>query len=88
MKKLLFTALLTMGASGALAATEADWLRVDTDGDGKASLADMQAAYPDTTREIFRDYDANRNGSLDREEFLSSMPASELSGIYNIRPRP
>jgi hypothetical protein len=87
MRKLLFTALLTLGAGGAFAATEADWANVDTDGDGQVSLQDMQAVYPDTTPEIFRDYDANKNGSLDREEFLLSMPASELNGMYNIRPR-
>ena len=88
MRKLLLAVLLTLPAGAALSATEADWLNVDKDGDGRATLQEMQAVYGDTTQEIFRDYDANKNGWLDREEFLTSMPASELNGMYNIRPRP
>ena len=87
MKPLLFSTLITLAASGAFAATEADWMKVDTDGDGKVSLQDMQRVYWDTTPYVFKDYDANRNGTLDKQEFLSSMPVDELNGIITIRPR-
>ncbi len=87
MKTLLFSALIALGAGGAFAATETDWMNVDTDGDGKVSIEDMQRVYWDTTPEVFRDYDANKNGTLDKEEFLTSMPADELNGMINIRPR-
>ena len=88
MKPLLLSTLLALASNGAFAATEADWMNVDTDGDGKVSLQDMQRVYWDTTPDVFKDYDANRNGTLDKQEFLSSMPADELNGIINVRPRP
>ena len=87
MGPLLLSTMIAPAASGAFAATAADWMKVDTDGDGKVSLQDMQRVYWDTTPDVFKDYDANRNGTLEKQEFLSSMPADELNGIINILPR-
>ena len=41
---------------------------MDTDGDGKISGAEMRAAYDNDTRE-FDAADANRDGTIDRNEY-------------------
>ena len=87
MKTLLVAGLLVFTAGAASAATEADFDAADSNHDGRLTMQEMQMAYPDTTPDVFKDYDMNRDGTLDAKEFVLSMPASELDGMINIRPK-
>ncbi|MDJ0640983.1 MAG: EF-hand domain-containing protein [Paracoccaceae bacterium] len=53
--------------------------RVDTDGSGFASLAELQAVYPGTTANDLRDFDVNRDGRISFNEFYAPL-AIEILG--------
>lgn len=63
MRTCLTLALLTFGASAALAQDD-----LDTDGDGMVSLDEVQAVFPDVTAEAFAGADGNGDGLLDEVE--------------------
>lgn len=48
-------------------------VEIDTDGDGVASLAEIQAFYPDVTDELFREIDLDEDGYINDEEFLAAI---------------
>lgn len=53
---------------------------IDTDGDGAYNLAEMQAAFPDVTEDIFVAMDANENGTVDVDEFAVAKGAGLIGG--------
>jgi len=74
MKKLvLFAALTSMGLATQVLA-EVD----DADGNGSFNLAEMQAAYPDLTEEMFVALDLDESGELSAEELNAAMEAESL----------
>jgi len=52
---------------------------VDTDGDGFASMAELQAIFPDLTEEQFAEIDTDGDGFVNDEEMLVAID-SELIG--------
>jgi len=51
---------------------------VDSDGDGFLTLAEMQAAYPDMSEEMFTAIDTNGDGVVNAEEMAAAEDASLL----------
>ena len=52
---------------------------VDTDGDGFASMAELQAIFPDLTEDQFAEIDTDGDGLVNDEEMLIAIDA-ELIG--------
>jgi len=52
---------------------------VDTDGDGFASMAELQAIFPDLTEDQFAEIDTDGDGLVNDEEMLVAIDA-ELIG--------
>ena len=48
---------------------------IDTDGDGVASLAEIQAFYPEVSDELFVEIDVDGDGYVNDEEFLAAVGA-------------
>ncbi|CUJ84750.1 EF hand [Ruegeria denitrificans] len=46
---------------------------IDTDGDGMASFAEIQAFYPEVTEELFGEIDLDDDGYVNDEEFLEAV---------------
>ncbi|MCF6443577.1 EF-hand domain-containing protein [Nereida sp. MMG025] len=63
----------TLLATPVMAMTE-----IDTDGDGFLTLAEMQAAYPDMSEEMFTAIDTNGDGVVNAEEVSAAEDASLL----------
>jgi hypothetical protein len=53
---------------------------IDTDGDGKASFAELQLAYPFLTDSIFMDIDTDGDGLINDEEMAIAV---ELGNLEN-----
>lgn len=51
---------------------------IDSDGDGFLTLAEMQAAYPDMSEEMFTAIDINGDGVVNAEEVSAAEDASLL----------
>lgn len=51
---------------------------IDTDGDGMASLAELQAMYPEVTEDFFIEMDADEDGLINDEELLVAIGAEFL----------
>ena len=51
---------------------------IDTDGDGMASLEELQAMYPEVTEELFIEMDADEDGLINDEEMLVAIGAELL----------
>ncbi|WP_323775712.1 hypothetical protein [Leisingera sp.] len=51
---------------------------IDVDGDGKASLTELQAVYSGVTGELFAEIDTNGDGFLDDEEMADAVSAGVL----------
>lgn len=75
MSRVAFGALLA-----ALTAVSANAMSagIDTDGDGKASLEELQAVYPGVTSELFAEIDADADGFVDDEEMADAFAAGVL----------
>ncbi|MEM9233677.1 MAG: hypothetical protein AAGA69_05500, partial [Pseudomonadota bacterium] len=71
---LILAAAGSLLATGAMAQTVAD---LDSDQDGQLSLAEVQAAAPDVSAEVFASYDTDQNGYLSEEEFEVWKEASK-----------
>ncbi|MEO3414956.1 hypothetical protein AAFO92_09895 [Roseovarius sp. CAU 1744] len=52
---------------------------IDTDGDGMASLAELQVSYPELTEEMFGDIDTNGDGFVDDEEMAIAVELGNLA---------
>lgn len=53
---------------------------IDTDGDGAYSLAELQAAFPNVTEEVFVAMDANESGTVDVDEFAVAKGTGLIGG--------
>ncbi len=54
---------------------------IDTDGDGKASLAELQVVYPELTEELFQDIDTDADGFVNGEEMAIAVETEMLLDI-------
>jgi hypothetical protein len=52
----------------------------DTDGDGVYSFAELQAAYPDLTDDVFVLIDTNGDGVVDPEELEAAIATGLIGG--------
>ena len=75
---MMMRTFLTTAAILAAGAAWADMTAVDTDGDGMASMAEVQAVYPDVTEETFTTIDTNADTMLDDAEMQAAMDAGTL----------
>lgn len=55
--------------------------KIDADGDGKASLAELQVVYPDLTNDLFQEIDTDADGYVNDEEMAIAMAAEKLPDI-------
>ena len=74
-------------AIGALLATlvafsaQAMSAQIDTDGDGKASLVELQRVFPEFTEDLFLDIDTNADGLVDDEEMMIAIETEMIPDI-------
>lgn len=52
---------------------------IDTDGDGMASLAELQVSYPELTETVFSEIDTNGDGFVDDEEMAIAVELGNLA---------
>ena len=52
---------------------------IDTDGDGMASLAELQVSHPDLTEALFEEMDADGDGFLNDEELAIAVELGNLA---------
>ena len=71
----LIAALATSVAFSASAMTA----KIDTDGDGMASLAELQVSYPDLTEVLFQEIDTDSDGLINDEEMAIAVELGNLS---------
>ncbi|KAA9005007.1 EF-hand domain-containing protein [Histidinibacterium aquaticum] len=78
MRRVALGALLaTIVAIPAVAQME----EVDTDGDGMASLEELQIVYPELTEDEFATLDANSDGMLDADEMTAGIDDGTLVAV-------
>lgn len=53
-------------------------MEIDSDGDGVASLAELQVTYPDLTDALFQEIDTDSNGFVDDEEMEVAVEAGTI----------
>ncbi|UAB91113.1 hypothetical protein I5192_18385 (plasmid) [Ruegeria sp. SCSIO 43209] len=51
---------------------------LDMDGDGLASLAELQTKYPEVSDDLFLEIDANSDGFINEAELLAAVDAELL----------
>lgn len=66
-------------ASYAALASETDFAKADTNGDGEVDLAEVLAAYPGTAGDRFEESDVNGSKGLDLKEFTEALESGMLS---------
>jgi hypothetical protein len=76
MSRVIITAFLVSLFATSVGAMTAD---VDTDGDGFASMAELQAIYPDLTEEQFLELDTDGDGLVNDEEMLVAIGAELIA---------
>lgn len=54
---------------------------IDTDGDGKASLVELQTVFPELTEDLFHQIDADADGFVDDEEMMIAVETEILPDI-------
>ncbi|CUJ84795.1 EF hand [Ruegeria denitrificans] len=69
----VFLASILATTAGAMTAD------VDTDGDGFASMAELQVVYPDLTEEVFQEIDTDGDGLVNDEEMLVAIDAELIA---------
>jgi hypothetical protein len=52
---------------------------IDTDGDGMASLAELQVTYPELTEELFMEIDTDADGLVNDEEMAIAVELGNLA---------
>lgn len=73
----LTTAAIALALAGPVLAEEID-SKIDTDGDGAYSFAELSAAYPDLTEESFAEFDTSADGVLQAQEVSEMKKAGVL----------
>ena len=76
MSRMIFAAFLVSLVASSVGAMTAD---VDTDGDGFASMAELQAIYPDLNEEQFLEIDTDGDGLVNDEEMLIAVEAELIA---------
>ena len=71
----LVAALATSIAFSAVAMTA----EIDTDGDGMASLTELQVSYPELTEEVFLEMDTDGDGLINDEEMAIAVELGNLA---------
>lgn len=71
----LVAALATSFALSANAMTA----EIDTDGDGMASLTELQMSYPELTEEVFLEMDTDGDGLINDEEMAIAVKLGNLA---------
>lgn len=76
MKKLIITTVAALAlstgiavAQDAMAPANVSFVDADADKTGDVTLAEAQVVWPDLTQEAFTAADANKDGSLDQQEY-------------------
>lgn len=54
---------------------------IDTDGDGKASLVELQTVFPELAEDLFHQIDADADGFVDDEEMMIAVETEILPDI-------
>ena len=72
----LVAALALFGTSAAMA--QAAPMVTDADGNGSFSIDEIQAAYPDTTAELYAQIDANGDGAVSADELAAAVDGGLL----------
>lgn len=78
MSRVAFGALLATFVAFSAHAMSAE---IDTDGDGKASLVELQTVFPKLTEELFLEIDTNADGFVDDEEMLIAIETKMMPDI-------
>lgn len=78
MSRVAFGALLATFVAFSAHAMSA---QIDTDGDGKASLVELQTVFPDLTEDLFLEIDANADGLVDDEEMMIAVETELIPDI-------
>jgi len=76
MNRIIMGAFLSAALATSAGAMTAD---VDTDGDGLASMAELQVIYPDLTEELFQEIDADADGFVNDEEMVAAVDAELIA---------
>ena len=76
MNRLFYSVFLASVFATTAGAMTAD---VDTDGDGFASMAELQVIYPDLTEEVFQEIDTDGDGLVNDEEMLVAIDAELIA---------
>jgi hypothetical protein len=77
MSRVSFVALLSSLFAVPAFAMPADH---DMDGDGLASLAELQTKYPEVSDDLFLEIDANADGFINDDELVAAVDAELLPG--------
>lgn len=76
MNRLFYAVFLASVLATTAGAMTAD---VDTDGDGFASLLELQAIFPDLTDELYQEIDTDGDGLVNDEEMLIAIDAELIA---------
>lgn len=76
MKNVTLVAALATSVAFSAGAMTAE---IDTDGDGMASMAELQAWYPDVTEVIFQEIDTDSDGLVNDEEMAIAVELGTLA---------
>lgn len=76
MKHVTLVAALTTSIALSANAMTAE---IDTDGDGMASLTELQMSYPDLTEEVFLEMDTDGDGLINDEEMAIAVKLGNLA---------
>lgn len=76
MKKVAFVAILATFIAFSAVGMTTD---IDTDGDGMASLTELQVSHPDLTEALFQEIDADGDGLINDEEMAIAIELGNLA---------
>jgi hypothetical protein len=77
MKNVILVAVLTILVAFSATAMTAE---IDTDGDGMASLVELQVSYPELTEVVFQEIDTDGDGLVNDEEMAIAVELGNLAG--------
>ena len=78
MKNITLVAALATTVAFSTFAASAFTADIDTDGDGMASLAELQISNPDLTEEAYLDMDTDGDGFINDEEMAIAIESGDL----------
>jgi hypothetical protein len=76
MNRIFYVVILASVLATTAGAMTAD---VDTDGDGFASMAELQVIFPDLTEELYQEIDTDGDGLINDEEMLIAVDAELIA---------